>query len=175
MADKIEGRPGIRRQDRVGYDFSLTYRLGVMFSAFWNSEVRGRVLFLATVLILVILATSYGQVILNEWNAPFYDSLERRDLGEFFHQLEIFAMIAGTLLLLNVLQAWLNQMTALYMREGLSRDLVDQWLKRKRALRLASSGLIGVNPDQRLHEDSATSPKARPDWFSACCSRPFSW
>lgn len=154
MADKIERRPGIRRQDRVGYDFSLTYRLGVMFSAFWNSQVRGRVLFLATVLILVILATSYGQVILNEWNAPFYDSLERRDLGEFFHQLEIFAMIAGTLLLLNVLQAWLNQMTALYMREGLSRDLVDQWLKRKRALRLASSGLIGVNPDQRLHEDS---------------------
>ncbi|MGO6735211.1 ABC transporter ATP-binding protein/permease [Rhizobium ruizarguesonis] len=154
MADKIEGRPGIRRQDRVGYDLSLTYRLGVMFSAFWNSEVRGKVLFLATVLILVILVTSYGQVILNEWNAPFYDSLERRDLGEFFHQLEIFAMIAGTLLLLNVLQAWLNQMTALYMREGLSRDLVDQWLKRKRALRLASSGLIGVNPDQRLHEDS---------------------
>ncbi|WP_179874093.1 ABC transporter ATP-binding protein/permease [Rhizobium sp. L43] len=154
MADKIEGRPGIRRQDRVGYDLSLTYRLGVMFSAFWNSQVRGKVLFLATVLILVILATSYGQVILNEWNAPFYDSLERRDLGEFFHQLEIFAMIAGTLLLLNVLQAWLNQMTALYMREGLSRDLVDQWLKRKRALRLASSGLIGVNPDQRLHEDS---------------------
>ncbi|MBX5238445.1 ABC transporter ATP-binding protein/permease [Rhizobium sp. NLR22b] len=154
MADKIEGRPGIRKQDRVGYDFSLTYRLGVMFSAFWNSQVRGKVLFLATVLILVILATAYGQVILNEWNAPFYDSLERRDLGEFFHQLEIFAMIAGTLLLLNVLQAWLNQMTALYMREGLSRDLVDQWLKRKRALRLASSGLIGVNPDQRLHEDS---------------------
>ncbi|MGO4139835.1 hypothetical protein ACEQ6A_36065, partial [Rhizobium brockwellii] len=36
-------------------------------------------------------------------------SLERRDLGEFFHQLEIFSMIAGTLLLLNVLQAWLNQ------------------------------------------------------------------
>ena len=154
MADKIERKPGIGRQDRVGYDLSLTYRLGVMFSAFWNSEVRGKVLFLATVLILVILATSYGQVILNEWNAPFYDSLERRDLGEFFHQLEIFAMIAGTLLLLNVLQAWLNQMTALYMREGLSRDLVDQWLKRKRALRLASSGLIGVNPDQRLHEDS---------------------
>ncbi|RFB87590.1 glycosyl transferase family 1 [Rhizobium leguminosarum bv. trifolii] len=154
MADKTEGRPGIRRQDRVGYDLSLTDRLGVMFSAFWNSQVRGKVLFLATVLILVILATSYGQVILNKWNAPFYDSLERRDLGEFFHQLEIFAMIAGTLLLLNVLQAWLNQMTALYMREGLSRDLVDQWLKRKRALRLASSGLIGVNPDQRLHEDS---------------------
>ncbi|MGO8448102.1 ABC transporter ATP-binding protein/permease, partial [Rhizobium ruizarguesonis] len=61
IADKIEGRPGIRRHDRVGYDFSLTYRLGFMFSAFWNSEVRGRVLFLATVLILVILAVGRRQ------------------------------------------------------------------------------------------------------------------
>ncbi|MBB3658734.1 putative ATP-binding cassette transporter [Rhizobium sp. BK650] len=125
-----------------------------MFSAFWNSQVRGKVLLLATLLVIIILATAYGQVILNEWNAPFYDSLERRDLGEFFHQLEVFAIIAGALLLLNVLQAWLNQMTALYMREGLSRDLVDQWLKRKRALKLSTIGIIGVNPDQRLHEDS---------------------
>lgn len=154
MADDIERKPNIRAQDRVGYDLSLTFRLGVMFSAFWNSAVRGKVVTLAILLFAVIFATAYGQVILNEWNAPFYDSLERRDLGEFFHQLEIFTIIAGSLLLLNVLQAWLNQMTALYMREGLSRDLVDQWLKRKRALRLASSGLIGVNPDQRLHEDS---------------------
>ncbi len=151
--DNNRGR-GIQNQDRVGYDLSLTYRLGVMFSAFWNSQVRGKVVALAILLVLIILATAYGQVILNEWNAPFYDSLERRDLGEFFRQLEVFAIIAGALLLLNVFQAWLNQMTALYMREGLSRDLVDQWLKRKRALKLSTIGILGVNPDQRLHEDS---------------------
>ncbi|MBB3594578.1 putative ATP-binding cassette transporter [Rhizobium sp. BK529] len=154
MANDVKRGRGIQSQDRVGYDLSLTYRLGVMFSAFWNSQVRGKVLLLATSLVIIILATAYGQVILNEWNAPFYDSLERRDLGEFFRQLEVFVMIAGALLLLNVLQAWLNQMTALYMREGLSRDLVDQWLKRKRALKLSAIGIIGVNPDQRLHEDS---------------------
>ena len=154
MKNDVKRGKNIQSQDRVGYDLSLTYRLGVMFSAFWNSQVRGKVVGLAILLVVIILATAYGQVILNEWNAPFYDSLERRDLGEFFHQLEIFAMIAGALLLLNVLQAWLNQMTALYMREGLSRDLVDQWLKRKRALKLSTIGILGVNPDQRLHEDS---------------------
>ncbi len=59
------------------------------------------------------------------------------------------------LLLLNVVQAWLNQMTALYMREGLTRDLVNQWLQRKaRASAFRPAGLIGVNPDQRLHEDA---------------------
>lgn len=154
MADDVEGRPSIQGQDRVGYDLSLGYRLKLMFAAFWDSKVRGKILLLASILLAVILATAYGQVILNRWNAPFYDSLQRRDVGEFFHQLQVFALIAGSLLLMNVGQAWLNQMTALYMREGLTRDLVDHWLKRKRALRLASTGLIGVNPDQRLHEDA---------------------
>ncbi|CDM59708.1 MULTISPECIES: ABC transporter ATP-binding protein/permease [Rhizobium] len=154
MADDLEGRPSIQGQDRVGYDLSLGYRLKVMFSAFWHSPVRGRVLLIATALIAIILATAYATVILNQWNAPFYDSIARRDLHGFFHQLKVFALIAGMLLLLNVVQAWLNQMTALYMREGLTRDLVNQWLQRKRALRLSASGLIGVNPDQRLHEDA---------------------
>ncbi|TCL72937.1 ABC transporter ATP-binding protein/permease [Rhizobium sp. BK251] len=155
MADEVQQvRPSIQGADRVGYDLSLLDRLKVMFSAFWASEVRHKVLVLSTTLLAIILATAYAQVILNQWNAPFYDSLERRDLGEFFYQLQVFGLIVGSLLLLNVAQAWLNQMTSLYMREGLSRDLVDQWLQRKRALRLASSGLIGVNPDQRLHEDS---------------------
>ncbi|MBB4230825.1 ABC transporter ATP-binding protein/permease [Rhizobium mongolense] len=154
MADVVEGRPSIQGQDRVGYDLSLGYRLKLMFAAFWDSKVRGKILLLAAILLAVILATAYGQVILNRWNAPFYDSLQRRDVGEFFHQLQVFALIAGSLLLMNVGQAWLNLMTALYMREGLTRDLVDHWLKRKRALRLASTGLIGVNPDQRLHEDA---------------------
>jgi len=154
MADDLKGRPSIQGQDRVGYDLSLGYRLRVMFSAFWHSPVRGRVLVIATALIAIILATAYATVILNQWNAPFYDSIARRDLPGFFHQLKVFALIAGMLLLLNVVQAWLNQMTAVYMREGLTRDLVNQWLQRKRALRLSASGLIGVNPDQRLHEDA---------------------
>ncbi|OLP60183.1 glycosyl transferase family 1 [Xaviernesmea oryzae] len=165
MADSKVGiiatpRRGHERRNRgsggASPNLSLAYRLGVMFSAFWSSSVRVKVLSLGPAMIIVILATAYMTVILNEWNAPFYDALQRRDLPEFFHQLEIFFLIAGALLLLNVVQAWLNQMTALYMREGLTRDLVDQWLKRKRALRLAADGLIGVNPDQRLHEDART-------------------
>jgi putative ATP-binding cassette transporter len=126
----------------------------MMVSAFWNSNVRIKLLTLVVALFTVIFITAYVQVLLNEWNAPFYDSLARRDVPEFFHQLGIFGLIAGSLLVLNVIQAWFNMMAALYMREGLARDLVDQWLQKKRALRLSSSGLIGVNPDQRLHEDA---------------------
>ncbi|ASW04649.1 ABC transporter ATP-binding protein/permease [Rhizobium sp. 11515TR] len=154
MAVEKQAKPNIQGNEQVGYDLSLFFRLRMMFSAFWNSAVRIKIISLTIALFVIILVTAYVQVLLNSWNAPFYDSLARRDISAFFHQLGVFGIIAGSLLVLNVVQAWLNQMTALYMREGLARDLVDQWLQAKRALRLASSGLIGVNPDQRLHEDA---------------------
>ncbi|NTF43793.1 ABC transporter ATP-binding protein/permease [Rhizobium rhizogenes] len=154
MAVEAQAKPNIQGNEQVGYDLSLFFRLRMMFSAFWNSPVRFKIISLTVALFAIIMVTAYVQVLLNSWNAPFYDSLARRDITAFFHQLGVFGIIAGSLLVLNVIQAWLNQMTALYMREGLARDLVNQWLQAKRALRLASAGLIGVNPDQRLHEDA---------------------
>ncbi len=135
--------------------FDLTFRsqLGMMGSAFWTSPVRNRLILLMIALLTIILVTAYGQVKLNQWNAPFYNALERRDLDAFLHQLEVFAIIAGSLLLLNVFQTWLNQMTALNMREGLAKDMVDEWFKPGRAARLSGFGAIAVNPDQRLHDD----------------------
>ncbi|MFD1746742.1 ABC transporter ATP-binding protein/permease [Rhizobium helianthi] len=135
-------------------DFGFGSQLKMMAGAFWTSQVRGRVLILTVALLTIILTTVYAQYRLNYWNTPFYNALEQRNLPEFFTQLKVFFVIAGSLLVLNVIQAWLNQMTALYMREGLTRDLVDQWMKPRRALRLSRLGKIGVNPDQRLHEDA---------------------
>lgn len=143
------------RSDLENYpDFGFGSQLKMMAGAFWSSQVRGRVLALIVALLTVILTTVYAQYRLNYWNTPFYNALEQRNLPEFFTQLKAFFIIAGSLLVLNVIQAWLNQMTALYMREGLTRDLVDQWMKPRRALRLSRLGRIGVNPDQRLHEDA---------------------
>lgn len=135
-------------------DFTFGAQVRLMLGAFWQSAVRNRVLLLTVALLAVILTTVYAQYRLNYWNTPFYNALERRDLTAFLSELQVFFIIAGSLLILNVVQAWLNQMTALYMREGLARDLVDQWMAPRRALKLASLGTIGINPDQRLHEDA---------------------
>jgi putative ATP-binding cassette transporter len=102
----------------------------------------------------VIVATAYGQIRLNRWNQPFYDALARRDFHGFVMQLGVFAVIAGGLLILNVVQRWLAEMLKLKLREGLVQDLVGEWLKPHRAFRLAKVGPVGVNPDQRMHEDA---------------------
>jgi len=136
------------------YELPLGGQLRMMIAAFWNAPVRNRVLVLTAALLVVIFATTYATYRLNEWNGPFYDALERRDMPEFLNQLVVFAVIAVSLTLLNVIQQWLNQITAMRMREGLARDLSDVWLVPGRALKLVGAGAIASNPDQRLHEDT---------------------
>ena len=96
-----------------------------------------------------------GRSCLNSWNKPFYDAISRRDLHDFLVQLGVFFMIAGSLLVLNVLQRWLVETTKYKLREGLAQDLLGQ-------LDAAAAGVLarecrrpmGVNPDQRMHEDT---------------------
>ncbi|MFD1199408.1 ABC transporter ATP-binding protein/permease [Brucella gallinifaecis] len=132
----------------------LFSQIRLMISAFWVSPVRNQLIALGTGIFTLIVLIAVGQVAINRWNVPFYNALSDRNLSAFFHQLLIFFAIAGSILVLNVSQTWLNQMFKLKLRDGLARDLVGQWLQPGRAFRLAKAGEIGINPDQRLQEDA---------------------
>ena len=132
----------------------LVPQLRLMSRALWASPTRNALVLLAIALFLIIAATAYGQIRLNRWNQPFYDALSHRDFTQFLIQLGVFAIIAGTLLVLNVVQRWFGETLKLKLRQGLTQDLVQNWLVRGRAFRLANAGAIGVNPDQRMHEDA---------------------
>ena len=122
--------------------------------ALWLSQGR-RSMFLLTIgTVLVICVTAAAQVGLNAWNRPFYEAIAERNLSAFLCQLLTFAAIAGVLLILNVTPAWLREMIKLRSRECLTRDLLAEWLKPGRAIQLAGAGELGVNPDQRIHEDA---------------------
>ncbi len=133
---------------------SFGQQLRMMGGAFLGSPLRKLLFWVSFGIFALIVATAFGQVLLNRWNQPFYDAIERKNVPDFLHQLVVFAWIAGTLLVLNIAQGWLNRYLHIKLREGLVRDLFDHWLAPGRALRLHQSGEIGVNPDQRLHEDA---------------------
>ena len=132
----------------------LVSQLAMMSRGLWASPTRNTVALLAVALFIIIAATAYGQIRLNSWNQPFYDALSRRDVPRFLVQLGVFAIIAGALLALNVAQRWLGEMLKLKLRQGLVQDLVQNWLMPVRAFSIANAGDIGVNPDQRMHEDA---------------------
>jgi len=142
-------------------DHAETARAGVahqtrMISrAILASPVGRRVIVLAAALVVAILITSYGQVILNDWNQPFYDALTRRDLNEFLYQLGVYFAIVSCLLVLDVSQRWITETFKFRLREGLTRDLLTLWMAPRRAFWLATSGgHMAVNPDQRISEDA---------------------
>jgi vitamin B12/bleomycin/antimicrobial peptide transport system ATP-binding/permease protein len=134
--------------------FGLWRQMGLIIRTIFGSPVGKTLMVLVAVIILVVAGTAYGQIRLNGWNKPFYDALSRRDLRDFLYQLGVFFLIAGFLLALNVVQRWLVETLELKMREGLVTSLLHDWMLPRRAFWLANAGAMGVNPDQRIHEDA---------------------
>ncbi len=132
----------------------LARQIGLVTRTIFGSPVRKMLIFVLAALILVVAATAYGQIRLNGWNKPFYDALSRRDLRDFLFQLGVFFLIAGFLLVLNVAQRWLVETLELKLRQGLVLGLLRDWMLPRRAFWLANAGPMGVNPDQRIHEDA---------------------
>jgi putative ATP-binding cassette transporter len=122
--------------------------------ALWLSPGRRSLALLIVGMVLVICATAVVQVGLNAWNRPFYEAIAHRSFPAFLDQLLFFGVIAACLLVLNVAQVWLREMIKLNSREWLTRDLFGEWLKPGRSIRLARAGELGINPDQRIHEDA---------------------
>lgn len=105
-------------------------------------------------LLIIMLATAYGQVALNQWNVPFYNAIEQRDVADFIRQLQIFLIIAAGLLLLNVSQSWFQQILAIMLRKAIVLNLIHLWLRGNNASKLDKSNIYAQNPDQRIHQDT---------------------
>jgi vitamin B12/bleomycin/antimicrobial peptide transport system ATP-binding/permease protein len=133
---------------------SVTRQIGLISRTIFGSPVGKTLVVLIAVIILVVAGVTYGQIRMNGWNRPFYDALSRRDLRDFLFQLGVFFLIAGCILALNVAQTWLTETLELKLREGLVLGLLRDWMLPRRAFWLANAGTIGVNPDQRIHEDA---------------------
>jgi putative ATP-binding cassette transporter len=130
-------------------------QMAMMMRALRGSPVARTLVILVVSIIVVVVVTAYGQIRLNRWNKPFYDALSRRDLHDFLTQLGVFFIIAGIVLILNVGQRWLVEMLKLKLRHGIVHDLLKDWMLPRRAFWLANAGgPMGVNPDQRMHEDA---------------------
>ena len=145
------------------YDPSVTHQVRVLARAIHATPGRSRLYLLAAAIVVIIVATAVMQVRLNAWNQPFYDAIERRDLDGFIHQLGVFFVLAAILLVLNVAQTGANQLIRVRLRDLATRDLIGDWMTRKRAARISRAGAIGVNPDQRIQGDVQTLTESTTD------------
>ncbi|MBB4038460.1 putative ATP-binding cassette transporter [Microvirga flocculans] len=140
--------------DRPKSSYALVWgQVLAMIYALARSNQRGRLLLLCVGLVVVIAANTFGQIRLNAWNQGFYDAVAQKQVAAFLWQLQVFGLIASSLLVLGVTQTWLHETLKVVLREALTYDLIREWLEPKRVYRLSLAGEIGVNADQRIHED----------------------
>jgi len=124
-------------------------------SPYFRSEERwpGRLLLAAVIAIeLSIVAI---MVLLNEWNARFYNALQDRNWDAFVYQLGYFCVLATAFILLAVYQLYLNQWLQIRWRRWLTSSYLDHWLSDANHYRMQLLGDAADNPDQRIAEDIA--------------------
>lgn len=120
---------------------------------YWFSEDRwpGRGLLVAV--IALNLGIVFINVLLNQWNNAFYNSLQDKDYAAFVTQLFKFTYLAGAYIAAAVYQLYLNQMLQIRWRRWLTDRYLAAWLTNKAYYRLELHGTETDNPDQRLAED----------------------
>ena len=104
----------------------LSYEL---FGLLRSTRFRKKLLLLSVAIVLVIVFNAAAQVRLNVWQGTIYDAIGQRDLSVFYRQIAIFAAITSVLLVLGVSQTWLNERLKVALREAVSVDVLDEWLR----------------------------------------------
>lgn len=108
-------------------------------------------------LLLIVLAMEFGQVglsvLLNNWNAEFYNALQMKKVDAFWHQLAVFSVIAAAFIVSSVYQLYLNQWLQIRWRRWMTERYVHRWLDNSTHYRMRLRGKGADNPDQRIAED----------------------
>ncbi len=129
----------------------LSYEL---FGLLRSTRFRKKLLLLSGAIVLVIVFNAAAQVRLNVWQGTIYDAIGQRDLSIFYREIAIFAAITSVLLVLGVSQTWFHERLKVALREAVSVDVLDEWLRPRRAYLLPLTGAIGSHPDQRIQDDA---------------------
>ncbi len=147
--------PGEYQPPAIDYEGkSAVAESWALLRTMWGSRYRVKIALLTAGIVAVLVGNMFGQIKLNEWHGAFFDALEQQNLGAFGAQLLIFLAIVAGLLALVVGQTWMQEMLKVRLRQWMTHHLLDEWLVGGRAYRLGLAGQIGVNPDQRIEEDT---------------------
>jgi len=92
-------------------------------------------------------------VMITWWNARFYNALQNRDWNAFTRELTIFAVLAGTSIVLQVYQLYLTQWLEIRWRRWMTERYLGGWLGTANHYRMQLLGDAADNPDQRIAED----------------------
>ncbi|HWV54914.1 ABC transporter ATP-binding protein/permease [Pseudorhodoplanes sp.] len=130
--------------------FREVFRLSLPY---FRSEDRRAGLILLGAVIGIELSIVAVNVLINQWNARFFNALQERNWDQFVRELSIFCVLAGIFIVLAVYQLYLNQWLQIRWRTWMTRVYLDRWLNSSTHYRMQLFGDAADNPDQRIADD----------------------
>jgi putative ATP-binding cassette transporter len=120
---------------------------------YFRSEDRwpGRIL-LASV-IGIELGLVAIEVLINQWNARFFNAIQDHNWDAFVGELLYFCVLAAIFIVLAVYQLYLNQWLQIRWRRWMTVRYLGHWLDHSNHYRMQLLGDAADNPDQRISED----------------------
>ncbi len=122
-------------------------------SPYFFSEDRWPGRLLLGAIIVIELGIVAINVLLNQWNARFYNALQDRNWDNFVYELGYFCVLATIFIVVAVYQLYLNQWLQIRWRRWMTRTYLDHWLAGSNHYRMQLLGDAADNPDQRIAED----------------------
>ena len=122
---------------------------------YWFSEERVQARALLALIVAINLGVVYLEVLFNQWNNGFYNSLQNKDIAAFYELLWRFAGLAALFIIASVYQLYFNQMLQIRWRRWLTDHYLNQWIAGRTYYRLQLAGGDTDNPDQRIADDLA--------------------
>jgi vitamin B12/bleomycin/antimicrobial peptide transport system ATP-binding/permease protein len=129
---------------------AVIWRLAVPY---FRSEDRRNGRILLGAVIAIELAITGINVLINQWNARFYNALQDRDWDVFVSEMLFFCMLAAFYVALAVYQVYLRQWLEIRWRRWMTSQYLDHWLDDANHYRMQLLGDAADNPDQRISED----------------------
>jgi putative ATP-binding cassette transporter len=116
-----------------------------------TEKVISRVLLFA--IVALTLGMVYMEILFNDWQNLFYNSLQDKDKAQFEHQILRFGVLAAIWIVQAVYAQYLTQMLQMRWRRWLTRRYLREWLADRTYYRMQLVGTQTDNPDQRVAED----------------------
>jgi vitamin B12/bleomycin/antimicrobial peptide transport system ATP-binding/permease protein len=93
------------------------------------------------------------EVLINQWNARFFNAIQDHNWDAFVGELLYFCMLAAIFIVLAVYQLYLNQWLQIRWRQWMTTRYLSHWLDHSNHYRMQLLGDAADNPDQRIAED----------------------
>jgi putative ATP-binding cassette transporter len=138
-------------------------RVWALSKPYFHSEEKWRARLLLGAIVALNLALVYMNVLFNDWNGLFFNSLQDKNAAAFWDLMGRFSYLAFIFIVIAVYKFYLTQLMEMHWRAWMTRHYMDRWMGQQTFYHLelarfaqpqaANAAANPDNPDQRIQDD----------------------